>query len=420
MSEWESRPIEELVALVSSGGTPRAGDPRYYTEFGTPFLKIDDITKSIGRFVDKAEQSITDLALDESAAKIFPAGTVLVTMYGTMGVTKTLRSPMATNQAIAALVPPFECDPTYLAHALSFRRAGLERLAAQTTQPNISGTIIRRFRLPVPPLEEQRRIAEVLDTIDETIQATERVIAKRRVLRAGLAADLLKVPSAMSPSETSKPNETMPPHDSTNIFEISDMPERTETLGQYVRLQTSQIVPAAFPSESFDHYSIPAFDETGGAIPTTGATIESGKFLLSEPAVLVSKLNPRKMRVQLFSGRSANRAVASTEFMVYEPRENADISIQFLAHLLNGNDFAQRLQSTATGTTNSHVRARPKETLRWPVSIPRLEEQRRIAEVLDTVDGATQRYEAELVKLGELRAGVATDLLSGRVRTVAA
>ena len=191
LSEWKSQPIEELVAKVSSGGTPTAGDPRYYAEFGTPFLKIDDITKSNGRFVEKAEQSITDLALEESAAKVFPAGTVLVTMYGTMGVTKTLRSPMATNQAIAALVPPFRCNPYYLAHALSLRRAGLERLAAQTTQPNISGTIIRRYRLPVPPLEEQRLIAEILDTADGAIQQSEAEVAKLRELRAGLAADLL-------------------------------------------------------------------------------------------------------------------------------------------------------------------------------------------------------------------------------------
>ena len=191
LSEWKTQPIEELVAKVSSGGTPTAGDPRYYAEFGTPFLKIDDITKSNGRFVEKAEQSITDLALEESAAKVFPAGTVLVTMYGTMGVTKTLRSPMATNQAIAALVPPFRCDPDYLAHALSLRRAGLERLAAQTTQPNISGTIIRRYRLPVPPLEEQRLIAEILDTANSAIQQSEAELAKLRELRAGVAADLL-------------------------------------------------------------------------------------------------------------------------------------------------------------------------------------------------------------------------------------
>ena len=312
-------------------------------------------------------------------------------------------------------------DPRFMRHYFEFAAVAgsLRAMTGKTSIGHLPRSKLVRWRVPVPQLEEQRRIAEILDTIEETIQATERVIAKQRALQAGLAADLLKAPSATSPSETSKPNETMPPHDSTNIFEISDMPERTETLGQYVRLQTSQIVPAAFPSESFDHYSIPAFDETGGAIPTTGATIESGKFLLSEPAVLVSKLNPRKMRVQLFSGRSANRAVASTEFMVYEPRENADISIQFLAHLLNGNDFAQRLQSTATGTTNSHVRARPKETLRWPVSIPLSEEQRRIAEILDTADGATQQNEAELTKLRELRAGLAADLLSGRVRTVA-
>ncbi|MDE0231468.1 MAG: restriction endonuclease subunit S [bacterium] len=190
MTDWESRSIEELVALVSSGGTPTAGDPRYYADCGTPFLKIDDITRSISRFVDQAELSITDLALEESAARIFPAGTVLVTMYGTIGVTKTLLSPMATNQAIAALVPPFRCDPDYLAHALSFRRASLERLAAQTTQPNISGAIIRRFRLPLPPLLEQRRIAEILDTVDSSIHHNRVELAKLRRLRTGLASDL--------------------------------------------------------------------------------------------------------------------------------------------------------------------------------------------------------------------------------------
>lgn len=185
-------------------------------------------------------------------------------------------------------------------------------------------------------------------------------------------------------------------------------------LGQYVRLQTLQIAPAAFPDELFDHYSIPAFDESRGAATTSGAAIESGKFLLSDPAVLVSKLNPRKMRVQTFSGGSANRAVASTEFMVYVPREDADISIEFLAHLLGGNDFARKLQAAATGTTNSHVRVRPQETLSWTVRVPPLEEQRRIAEALDTIDENIQATERILLKLLRTEQGLRRDLLEGK------
>jgi type I restriction enzyme S subunit len=90
-------------------------------------------------------------------------------------------------------------------------------------------------------------------------------------------------------------------------------------LGSRVALLAKQITPGLFPDETFDYYSIPALDEHGGPVVTLGSTIESGKFLLSRPAVLVSKLNPRKMRVQLFEGQSDHRSVSSTEFMVFEP-----------------------------------------------------------------------------------------------------
>ena len=72
----------------------------------------------------------------------------------------------------------------------------------------------------------------------------------------------------------------------------------------------------------------------------------------------------------------------------------------------------------ASGTTFLEISG--GEFRRIAVKLPPLEEQRRIAEILDTANGTVQRYEAELVKLGELRAGIAADLLSGRVRTVAA
>ena len=192
------------------------------------------------------------------------------------------------------------------------------------------------------------------------------------------------------------------------------MSEQAIALGQYVRLRTLQIAPAAFPDELFDHYSIPAFDESRSAFTTCGAEIESGKFLLSKRAVLVSKLNPRKMRVQRFSGESVNRAVASTEFMVYEPREDADLSIGFLSHLLGGKDFARRLKAAATGTTNSHVRVRPQETLSWKVRVPPLEEQRRVAEVLDIIDQTIRVTEQIVSKLLRVEQGLRRDLLEGK------
>ncbi|WP_420612532.1 restriction endonuclease subunit S [Candidatus Spongiisocius sp.] len=400
MAEWESRPIEELVSQVSSGGTPRAQDPRYYTESGIPFLKIDDITKSRGRFVHKAEQSITRLALEESAAKVFPAGTVLVTMYGTMGVTKTLRSPMATNQAIAALVPPFRCDPDYLALALSFRRGGLERLAAQTTQPNISGTIIRRFQIPIPPLEEQRRIAEILDTIDETIQTTERVIAKQRVILAGLQESLL---------------------------EVDDGATRT-TVGDLVSGhwpgEWGEAIPSVGSREvivlratNLDDYGVDY--STGARRFVSGLKVAEKRLMDGDLLVEAAGGGPGVPvgRVRRFRQPADDMPYLTSNFF-RALRPKAGVSPDYLFWML---DLEYRkpsiwsCQQQTTGIINLQVR----DYLRRPV-IYHHRSQGSIARTLNAALRAVEVERQQLQKLRETRSGLAADLLSGRVRTVAA
>ena len=193
----------------------------------------------------------------------------------------------------------------------------------------------------------------------------------------------------------------------------------TEDLGFFVRIVTQQIMPAASPNEIFAHYSLPAFDATGGPLAQEGRSIESGKFRLGQPAVLVSKLNPRKMRVQTFESSGGLRAVASTEFMVYVPRVD-DLELHYLGHLLSSNRFAQRLQAVATGTTNSHVRAKPSETLRWPVRVPPLDEQRRIAEILDAIGETIQATERVIAKRTAKLEGLIEELAGRWTRTAIA
>ena len=309
--------------------------------------------------------------------------------------------------------PGGDVDPGYLFYALASDGVNKQLQVAATgaTRYGIPNGAVECATIPLPPLDEQRRIAEVLDAAEDAIRLSERVIAKQQWVRSGLAFDLLRGNVSAIPGGTE------------SLHQLSrGNSRRAARLGTYVRLNTTHITPAAFPHETFDHYSIPAFDAHGRAEAALGAEIESGKTILSRPAVLVSKLNPRRMRVQQYAGQgnSMNRAVASTEFMAYEPKSNSGVSLDFLANLLNGDEFARRLQATATGTTNSHVRAQPRETLDWPVRIPPTAQQRRIADVLGAADDAIRTEENRLYKLRELRAGLSSDLLSGRVRTVAA
>ena len=393
MADWESRPIEELVSLVSSGGTPRARDALYYADSGTPFLKIDDITKSRGRFVDTAEQSITRRALEESAAKVFPAGTVLVTMYGTIRVTKTLRTPMATNQAIAALVPPFRCDPDYLALALSFRRADLERLAAQTTQPNISGMIIRRFRLPVPPLEEQRRIAEILDTIDESIEATECVIAKLRLVQSGL------IDRSFDRSQGTL----------TELGDVCLAP------GEYGCVATAEQRRAGWPryvriTDLTDSGTLRVGSEMGVS-PSVAqkAILRPGDIVFARSGATVGK-------TYLYD--PADGLCAFAGYLIRFRPDPTRALPEFVRWWTHSSSYWRWVKRTMREGAQPNINAREYAKAVFP--LPSVEEQGLIVASIVEVDAKIKTERGYGEKLRQLRSGLAADLLSGDTRTVAA
>jgi len=184
--------LASLAGEVTSGATPQSGSSRYYAEFdGLPFAKIDDLTAATSRFLGGAGLHITPAALRETALRVYPTGTILLSMYGTVGLVKTTTTEMVANQALAAILPPFGCDPDYLAHCLQWSRPRWDRHKAQTTQANINGRTVKRFQVALPPRPEQRRIAEILDTIDDAIRRTEQVIAKLQQMKQGLIHDLL-------------------------------------------------------------------------------------------------------------------------------------------------------------------------------------------------------------------------------------
>ncbi len=101
-SDWEILPLGEVVEKITSGGTPKADNPDLYGG-DIPFLKIDDITSSC-KYLKSHKATINERGLSESSAKIVPTGTLLLTMYGTIGRCCITTYPVATNQAIASFL----------------------------------------------------------------------------------------------------------------------------------------------------------------------------------------------------------------------------------------------------------------------------------------------------------------------------
>ena len=190
--EWQFRKLEEIASNVTSGGTPTSGSARYYcTEGGYPFAKTEDLTASKTKFLEYCELKITGLALLESSTKIYPEGTVLISMYGTIGLTKITKGEIAANQALCALIPPLQCDTNYLYQYLEFIRPDWKKYSGQTTQANINGATVRAHVVPLPLVDEQRKIAQILGTLDTAIQQTEAIVEKLKQVKQGLLHDLL-------------------------------------------------------------------------------------------------------------------------------------------------------------------------------------------------------------------------------------
>ncbi len=180
------------IAKVSSGSTPpRAQSDRYFSNAGTPWVKTGDLNNSV---ISDTSEKLTQYALDESRSRIFPAGTVLVAMYGgfrQIGRTGLLSVPAAINQAISAIeLDRQKADPSYVLQYLNGRVGYWRRFAASSRKdPNITRSDVEEFPIFVPSLSEQRRVAEILNTWDSAIAIGSRLIENKQLRIRGMLAE---------------------------------------------------------------------------------------------------------------------------------------------------------------------------------------------------------------------------------------
>ena len=184
---WEWMTIGD-VADTTSGGTPSRKYPQYF-EGTIPWVKSGELGDGLVSFV---EETITETAIKNSSAKLFPAGTVLVALYGaTVGKVGILNMDAATNQAVCALFPKNNLfTAKYMFYWLMSQRRDLINKSMGGAQPNISQGIVRSHPFPLAPLPEQElivsRIEELFSDLEAGGAGLERVRAGLRRYKASV------------------------------------------------------------------------------------------------------------------------------------------------------------------------------------------------------------------------------------------
>jgi len=151
----------------------------------------------------------------------------------------------------------------------------------------------------------------------------------------------------------------------------------------------SSVNPADYPGEIFELLSIPAYDR-GSAEIALGSEIGSTKQAVQPGDVLLSKIVPHIRRAWVVEPSAGSRQIASSEWIVFRSKE-ADV--RYLRHFLVSDGFHRQFMQTVSGVGGSLLRARPKYVAKIKIPLPPLEEQRRIAAILDKASSLSSRLE---------------------------
>ncbi|BBL45740.1 type I restriction-modification system, specificity subunit S [Nanobdella aerobiophila] len=171
--EWEVKKLKDIVIKAKMGGTPSRNISEYWNG-DIPFIKAQDITKT-GKYSYQTEEYITEYGLKNSNAWIIPKDSLLLSAYGSIGFLKINKIPIATNQQIIGIIPKEEIvDIEFLYYWYLYFQPFWNKFIKTTTLPHLTQEIILDSPVPVPPLEEQKSIADVLSTIDRKIDLLKR------------------------------------------------------------------------------------------------------------------------------------------------------------------------------------------------------------------------------------------------------
>ncbi len=189
--EWEWKKLGDLTT-TTSGGTPKRNEKLYWGG-NIGWLKSGELNDG---YITNVEEYITDEGLTKSSAKLFPKGTLLIAMYGaTVGKLGILEIETTTNQAICGILnDKNKFETLFMFYYLKKIREKMIEDSFGGAQPNLSQTYIKDLDIPLPPLEEQKRIVVNLDNlfakIDKAIALHQKNIDEADIFMASVLNDV--------------------------------------------------------------------------------------------------------------------------------------------------------------------------------------------------------------------------------------
>lgn len=377
--DWEVKRIEEITT-VKTGGTPLRSNSVYWNNGSIPWMSSGEINK---KFIKVVEEKITIEGYENSNTSLLPKGTVMMAMNGqgkTRGTVAYLQIETTCNQSLAGIMPNNNFNSLFLYYYLENSYDKLRSINGEG-RSGLNLILIRNFKVIVPLLKEQQKIAEILSTVDEQIEQTDQLIEKTKELKKGLMQQLLTKGIR---------------HTEFKQTELGEMPIDWESisLGEVFKVKSGE--------------GLSAKNISSGQYPVYGGNGITGfhnEYLFDQVLLVIGRVGALCGNINLIRGKSW-----ITDNALYVCKHIKVFNDKFMFYLLNSLDLNKYANKNAQPVISGSI------IYNINVFLPSIDEQQKIAEILTSVDEDVEGYEEEKAKYEELKRGLMQQLLTGKTR----
>lgn len=387
---WKWVPLAD-VARMESGHTPSRKNPEYWGG-EIPWIGIKDAKKAHGGILETTLETTNALGIENSSARVLPAGTVCLSRTASVGYVVKMGRDMATSQDFANWVCTDHLDPDFLCYLFIAESSAFARFSSGSVHQTIYYPELKAFHICLPPLEEQKRIVAVLDQASAALDRAQ----------ANVEANLADVRELFEATKR-------------HFSSLGADQATTVNLGEVVSIAAKLVDPKLPAYLDLPHIGagnmVTGTDDLVDIKTAREEGLKSGKFPFSAGAVLYSKIRPylRKVARPDFDG------LCSADVYPLTPSKHLDRD--YLFHLLLSEDF------TAYAIAGSARAGMPKvnqeHLFAYRFALPPVEAQRVIARSIDAALASRKHLEniseSKLAQLADLRQALLQKAFAGEL-----
>lgn len=400
MAKWKECAISD-IGIVVGGATPSTKKPENYEGGTIPWITPKDLSTFSGRYICCGERNITEAGLKSCSAQMIPSHSVLFSSRAPIGYIAIAQNAVCTNQGFKSVVPKEGTDYLFLYYLLKYNKGKIEHMGSGTTFKEVSGNTMKNIRVNVPiDVEDQRKIASVLDRIDSKIEQNTNI---NKNLEQQALAIFRQYFMDFAPYGGVAPSDWMEVSLDDVCIRITD---------------GSHYSPADSPDSPYPMYSVKDM-ETYGFNSSTCKHITEDEFRKMKKSDCVPLLNDILVAKdgsylkEIFICSEEKEEAILSSIAIFRPNTSV-IMPEILLYLLKQSSVRKDVgDNYVSGSALPRIVL--KDFKKYRLTLPTMNEQLKIGSVLHAIRMQTKANIDEIQRLSSIRDTLLPQLMSGNL-----